>query len=66
MREAIALVQEKGLTNRVAIHQGAIEAIPLEAASVDHIWCRDMLNHLPDLRRGLAECRRCRGPAARC
>ena len=35
--------------------EGAIEALPLADASVDWIWCRDMLVHV-DVERGLAEC----------
>ena len=47
-----------GVTNRVILLQGSIEAIPLRNGVCDFIWCRDMLNHVPDLVRGLAECAR--------
>lgn len=41
----------------VAIVQASIEAMPLEDASADWIWCRDVLVHV-DVERGLAECAR--------
>jgi len=58
-RRAIA---EAGLENRIEVIEGAIEAIPLADASVDWIWCRDVLVHV-DVRRGLAECARVLRPA---
>lgn len=48
-------VSGAGLEDRIALHVGPIEALPLEDASVDFVWCRDMLNHV-GLPRGLAEC----------
>ncbi len=53
-RRAIA---EAGLEDRIEVIEGAIEAVPLADASVDWIWCRDVLVHV-DARRGLAECAR--------
>jgi ubiquinone/menaquinone biosynthesis C-methylase UbiE len=41
----------------VSVLEAAIEALPLNAESVDWIWCRDVLVHT-DVRRGLAECAR--------
>jgi SAM-dependent methyltransferase len=41
----------------VEVRQAAIEELPLADASVDWIWCRDVLVHA-DVRRGLAECAR--------
>jgi SAM-dependent methyltransferase len=37
--------------------EGRIEALPFADASIDWIWCRDVLVHA-DVRRGLAECAR--------
>jgi ubiquinone/menaquinone biosynthesis C-methylase UbiE len=54
---ARATIAEAGLSDRIAVEQAGIEALPLADAAVDHVWCRDMLNHV-DLPRGLAECRR--------
>ncbi|HEY2309923.1 MAG TPA: class I SAM-dependent methyltransferase [Gaiellaceae bacterium] len=53
-RRAIA---EAELEDRIEVIEGAIEAVPLADASVDWIWCRDVLIHV-DVRRGLAECAR--------
>ena len=50
-------VAEAGLEDRIEVVEGAIEAVPLADASVDWIWCRDVLVHV-DVRRGLAECAR--------
>ncbi len=51
---AAAAVAEAGLTDEIEIVEGAIEAIPLAAASVDWIWCRDVLIHV-DAAPGFAE-----------
>ena len=48
-------VAEAGV--EVEVLEAGIEAIPLADASVDWIWCRDVLVHV-DLARGLAECAR--------
>jgi len=50
-------IREAGLEERVTARVGRIEALPLEDASVDRIWCRDVLNHV-DLPAALGECRR--------
>lgn len=57
LERAHARLAEAGLSDRISVHQAGIEAIPLDDASVDHIWCRDVLVHV-DLPRGLAECHR--------
>ena len=54
---ARAAVAEAGLTGSVEVVEGEIENLPLEDASVDWIWWRDVLVHV-DVRRGLAECAR--------
>ena len=54
MRKAIEAADLEG---RVTAVQAAIEALPFAQASVDAIWCRDVLNHV-DLPRGFAECAR--------
>lgn len=53
-RQAVA---EAGLDGEIEVVEGAIEELPLDAASVDWIWCRDVLVHA-DVERGLAECAR--------
>ena len=50
-------IAEAGLADRVRAELAGIEALPAAAASLDLIWCRDVLNHV-DLQRGLAECAR--------
>jgi ubiquinone/menaquinone biosynthesis C-methylase UbiE len=49
---ARAAVAEAGVD--VDVVEGAAEALPLDDASVDWIWCRDVLVHV-DVDRGLAE-----------
>jgi SAM-dependent methyltransferase len=44
--------------------EGRIEALPFADASIDWIWCRDVLVHA-DVRRGLAECARVLRPGGR-
>jgi SAM-dependent methyltransferase len=48
----------------VDVVEAGIESIPLETASVDWIWCRDVLVHV-DLERGFAECARILKPGGR-
>ena len=45
-------------SDRVQLVQGSIERIPLRDASVDLLWCRDMLVHVLDLDGALCECSR--------
>jgi SAM-dependent methyltransferase len=46
------------------VSEGIIEALPVEDASVDWIWARDMLVHV-DLERGFSECARVLNPGGR-
>jgi len=48
----------------MTVLEGVIEDLPVEDASVDWIWCRDVLVHT-DVRRGLAECARVLRPGGR-
>jgi SAM-dependent methyltransferase len=66
------LVEEHGVTG-VAVDpvptdpevvEGAIESLPLDDATVDWIWARDMLVHV-DLERAFAECARVLRPGGR-
>lgn len=50
-------VAENGLADRIEVVEGSIESLPLDDASADWIWCRDVLVHV-DARSGLAECAR--------
>jgi SAM-dependent methyltransferase len=60
-REQIAL---EGLEERVRVVEAPIESLPLDDGAVDHIWCRDMLNHVR-LREALVECARVLSPGGR-
>jgi SAM-dependent methyltransferase len=51
---ARAAIAEAGLTDAIEVVEGAIEAMPLADASVDSIWCRDVLVHV-DAAPGFAE-----------
>lgn len=44
---------------------GVIEDLPLADASVDLVWCRDMLSHVEDLPRAFSELRRVLRPRGR-
>jgi SAM-dependent methyltransferase len=46
------------VVDRVRFVRGSIEAIPLPDASVDLVWCRDMMNHVPRMDAALGECAR--------
>ncbi len=63
--EAQAAIADAGLGERVRAVVGWIEAIPADDASIDFLWCRDMLNHVAELSIGLAECHRVLGPGGR-
>jgi SAM-dependent methyltransferase len=56
IQRAQRVIAEAGLTDRVRAVEGRIEQLPADDAAFDYIWCRDMLNHVPDLAAGLAEC----------
>lgn len=55
--DAQARIAAAGLTEQIRVQVAGIEALPLQAGEIDHIWCRDMLNHV-DLTQGLRECSR--------
>jgi SAM-dependent methyltransferase len=59
---ARAAIAEAGI--EVDVREGAIEDLPLPDASVDWIWCRDVLVHT-DVSRGLGECARVLVPGGR-
>lgn len=60
-REEIA---KEGLEERIRVVEAPIESLPLDDGAVDHIWCRDMLNHVR-LREALVECARVLRPGGR-
>jgi ubiquinone/menaquinone biosynthesis C-methylase UbiE len=46
---------DKAAFQRVSFEQASMEAIPLPSASVDLVWCRDMLVHVTDLEGAMHE-----------
>jgi ubiquinone/menaquinone biosynthesis C-methylase UbiE len=62
---AMVAVREAGLEERVAIAKGVIEDIEQPDESFDFIWCRDVLELVEGLARGLAEAARVLKPRGR-
>jgi SAM-dependent methyltransferase len=54
---ARAAIDEAGLSADIDVVEASIESMPLDDASVDWIWCRDVLVHV-DVTPGLSECAR--------
>jgi len=53
-----AAKQNAELSKRVRFELGVSEALPIPDATVDLIWCREMLYHVEALDKSFAECRR--------
>jgi SAM-dependent methyltransferase len=53
------------LADRVSFERGVAESIALPDATVDLVWCRDVLYHVADLDRAYAESRRVLRPGGR-
>lgn len=58
IKRATSMIKERQLQEKVSVHKGKIELLPFPNSRFEYIWCRDMLNHIPDLRNGLQECYR--------
>ena len=58
----LELAREGGSSRLAA---GFVEALPLADASVDLVWCREVLSHVPVLERAFAEVRRVLRPGGR-
>jgi len=52
---ARAAVAAAALDQRIEIRHGVLEQIEESDSSIDVIWCRDVLESIPDLRAGLSE-----------
>jgi len=63
-REALA-GWRAGLGDRVGFALGVAEALPVDDASVDLVWCRDVLVHVADVGRAYREFRRVLRPSGR-
>jgi SAM-dependent methyltransferase len=55
LKRARAAVTAAGLEERIEIRRGVIEQLEEADNSVDVVWCRDVLEVVPDLDSGLAE-----------
>lgn len=53
-----AVAGHSDVGSRVTFVSGSAEALPVDAASVDLVWCRDVLVHVRDLDKVYAEFRR--------
>lgn len=49
------VVDEAGFTDRVTIHHSTDETVPLPDASVDRVYCKNVLEYVPDVDATLAE-----------
>jgi SAM-dependent methyltransferase len=58
VRLAAAAKQLPELSRRVRFELGTAEAVPVDDASIDLVWCRDVLVHVAALDRAYAEFRR--------
>src|SRR5262245_12427033 len=65
VEQARHLVAERQLANAVVVAMGSAEAIPCTDASIDFIWCRDVLNHVQRLDAAFRECARVMRPSGR-
>ena len=64
LEQAREQIAKEGLKGRIRVVEAPIESLPLDDGAVDHIWCRDMLNHVR-LREALVECARVLRPGGR-
>lgn len=58
IRLCVETIAKFELAERVSVQQGVVERLPVDDASVDFIWCRDVLTHIADLRVAFQECAR--------
>lgn len=65
VQEAARAAARNGLSARVRFEKADVEKLPFPDAAFDLVWCSGMVHHLPDLRRGLAECWRVLKPQGR-
>jgi len=63
VQRAQTAVAEAGLAAQITIHLGVAEDLDEPSASIDTIWCRDVIEVLPDLLAALAQMRRVLRPS---
>lgn len=65
IKKARKLVQQRKLGSKISLIQGNIEELRLKNNSIDFVWARDMLNHVPNLKLGFRECARVLKPGGK-
>jgi len=65
VERAVAAVRDAGLQDRLTIHRGVIHDLPVAPATIDFVWCRDVLVQVDDLVGGLRGLHRAMAPDAR-
>ena len=65
IERARVAVEEAGLADRIALHQGVMHDLPYEDGHFDFVWCRDVLEQVDDLDGALDELVRITKPDAR-
>lgn len=58
VQRATREVEAAGLTGQIMIRRGAVEDLATESASIDTVWCRDVIEVLPELPVALRQMRR--------
>jgi SAM-dependent methyltransferase len=62
VRDGVALIAAHERRYLVDLKQGSIEDIPVPDGSVDLVFSRDMMSHVPDIDRAFGECARVLAP----
>lgn len=62
VESACAAIAQHGLDDRLTVHRTPMHDVPLPDATVDLIWCRDVLEQLDDVPGALRECLRVAKP----
>lgn len=58
LKLARARTRKESLSDLITYQQGDIQDMPFHDAIFDLVWCRDMLIHVPQLQKAVAECAR--------
>ena len=58
IQRAQSAVEASGLTNQITIRPGVAESLVEASASIDTVWCRDVIEVVPDLSAALKQMRR--------
>ena len=58
-------IEQFRMGNVVRLEQGDAQNLQFPDDSFDHVWCRDVLSHVPDLTKALSECVRVLRPGGK-